>query len=321
MVNSRLQIMKRLILVWTFCFCAKTFSTAATAPAWPHEGSDLRPDQAVTWGSLENGFRYALLPNAEPPGRITLRLWVGSGSLQEADDQQGLAHFLEHMAFNGTKHVAAGEMVEYFQRLGRSVGPDVNAHTSFEETVYKLDLPGNSPELLRDGLRLLRDYADRMLFEPEELDKERGIILNEMRLRDSVDYRTTKAAVAFAWPESRIPERGPIGTEEVIKTAPRERFLDFDRTWYRPERTVLVAVGAVDGEDLAAAIREHFGDWQAGDVKAEPPMGEVIARAGQARLHTEAEASATYVTLQRVRPHDASPDSVEKRTREARWRT
>jgi zinc protease len=110
-------------------------------PVWPHEASDLKPDPKVVFGRLPNGLRYQILPHAEPPKRVSLRLHLEAGSLMEEDDQQGLAHFLEHMAFNGTKNYPAGEMVEFFQRLGMAFGADTNAHTSFDETVYKLELP------------------------------------------------------------------------------------------------------------------------------------------------------------------------------------
>ena len=143
------------------------------ADPFARQTSDLQTDPAVQAGILENGLRWVILPWSEPPQRVSLRLLVEAGSLQETERQKGLAHLIEHMAFNGTRNFSAGEMVEYFQRLGMAFGPDTNAHTWWRETVYKLELPENREELLRDGLKLLRDYADGMLLETEEIEKEK----------------------------------------------------------------------------------------------------------------------------------------------------
>ncbi len=167
----------------------KTQQVASPIPL-AQDTSDIKTDPAVKWGVLENGMRYAIMKNAEPPKRVSMRLFVDTGSLMEEDNQQGLAHFLEHMAFNGSKHFPAGEMVEYFQRLGMGFGADTNAHTGFNETVYKLEMPDSNPELLSQGFQLMRDYADGMLLGAPEIDKERGVILSEKRTRDSVGWRT-----------------------------------------------------------------------------------------------------------------------------------
>ncbi|MFT4550929.1 MAG: zinc protease, partial [Verrucomicrobiales bacterium] len=219
---------------------------AKKAPAWGFETSDLKPDPEITFGTLGNGLRYVILPNAEPPERTSLRLYVDAGSLMETEKQRGLAHFIEHMAFNGTKNFPGGKMVEYFQRLGMSFGGDTNAHTSFKETVYKLELPKPDEKLLREGLQLFRDYADGMLLTQNEIEKERGVILSEKLTRDSPDSRTMEAAFDFALPDSIISKRLPIGTKEVIKGAGRDTFVDFYKKWYTCDRMVFVAVGAVE---------------------------------------------------------------------------
>ena len=144
----------------TFSFAQNAVMEDKNAPIpLPHEDSDIKTDSAVNWGLLENGLRYAILPNPEPPNRVSMRLFVDAGSLMEADNQQGLAHFLEHMAFNGTTNFPAGEMVEYFQRLGMGFGNHTNAHTSFNETVYKLELPNNEQAMSDEAIKLMRDYA------------------------------------------------------------------------------------------------------------------------------------------------------------------
>ena len=141
------------------------------AGQWPQEGSDLKPDPKAVFGRLDNGLRYVVLPHDEPPGRASLRIYMDVGSLMEADDQQGMAHFLEHMAFNGSRHFPGGEMVEYFQRLGMGFGADTNAHTSFKETVYKLELPRVDEKMFTEAFELFRDDLDGMLLGQEPLPR------------------------------------------------------------------------------------------------------------------------------------------------------
>ncbi|NCF93838.1 MAG: insulinase family protein, partial [Verrucomicrobiaceae bacterium] len=131
--------------------------------AWPQKASDIPPDARLHFGQLANGLRHVTMRHAEPPGRVSIRLYVHAGSLMEKDNQRGLAHFLEHMAFNGTSHFKGTEIVEFLQRLGMAFGPDINAHTSFDETVYKLDLPDVKEETIDQGLTIMRDWADGML--------------------------------------------------------------------------------------------------------------------------------------------------------------
>ena len=149
----------------TFCImirqlCALFLIACTAAAQWPQENSDLKPDPKAVFGKLDNGLRYVILPNKEPPGRASIRIYMDVGSLMEEDDQQGMAHYLEHMAFNGSRHFPGGEMVEYFQRLGMGFGADTNAHTSFKETVYMLELPKVETKMLGEGMQLFRDYLD-----------------------------------------------------------------------------------------------------------------------------------------------------------------
>src|SRR5512142_817096 len=137
----------------------------------------LKPDPAAIWGRLPNGLRYVVLPNKEPRDRASLRLVVGSGSLYETDDQRGLAHYLEHMAFNGSTHYAPGTLVEFFQRMGMNFGGDTNAYTSFDHTAYMIELPDTKPATLEEGLRVFADYAGGLFLQEAMVDKERGIIL------------------------------------------------------------------------------------------------------------------------------------------------
>jgi len=286
--------------------------------AWAHEEPGaLPPREDVVYGVLDNGMRYAILPWQEPPGRASLRLYVNAGSLMEEEDQRGLAHFIEHMAFNGTENFAPGEMVEFFQRLGMRFGADTNAHTGFDETVYKVELPEVREAYLEEGFTLLRDYADRMLLLEEEIEDERGVILAEKRARDSVEYRTLQAYWDFIFPRSRIPGRFPIGTVEVIRNAPREEFVAFYETWYRPERMAFVVVGDIEPEAIEARIEAHFGDMSApAPAPAPVDLGEVLQPELAARLHTEPEARTTDIGVVSLAPFDASLAPMERRARE-----
>lgn len=279
----------------------------------PHEASDIPTDPAVTWGVLENGLRYAILPNEEPPNRVSLRLYVDAGSLMEAENQQGLAHFLEHMAFNGTKNFPAGEMVEYFQRLGMGFGNHTNAHTSFNETVYKLELPNSEEKMIDEGIQLLRDYADGMLLLPDEIEDERGVIMSEKRTRDSVSWRTFVEQLKFAFPEHRLSRRLPIGTEEVIQKAPRERFVEFYENWYTANRMALVVVGDIEVEQATSLIKKHFADMESREKRKAPEMGKVSDRKFATHYHHEEEAGETSVSIEALQSRIDPPDDAARR--------
>lgn len=292
------------------------FTTSLCAADWPQDASDLKADPKAQFGTLENGLRYVILPHDEPPGRASIRIYMDVGSLMEEDDQQGMAHFLEHMAFNGSRHFKGGEMVEYFQRLGMGFGADTNAHTSFKETVYMLELPKVEPKYIAEGLQLFRDDLDGMLLGETEIDKERGIILSEKLSRDSIEYRTMIAGYKFAMPESILPQRMPIGQEDTIKSMKRQRFVDFYKKWYTPKRATIVAVG--DFKDTAAVkaeIEKQFSDAKPqGEDSKDPNLGKVSYGYGIiAKLHTEMEAEALTISVEIPRPAKNKPDSAATR--------
>ena len=307
------MMLRTLSLLCLFATGLPRLLTAADAIPLAHEGSDIPADPAVKWGLLENGLRYAILPNAEPPNRVSMRLFVDAGSLMENYDQQGLAHFLEHMAFNGTKNFPAGEMVEYFQRLGMGFGNHTNAHTSFNETVYKLELPNSDAAMIDEGMKLFRDYADCMLLLAGEIDEERGIILSEKRDRDSVSWRTFVEQIKFAFPEQRLSSRMPIGTDEVISKAPRKRFVEFYENWYTPNRMAVVVVGDVEVAAIEKLISTHFADMAAREKRPSPPMGEMSKRGFATHYHHEVEAGETSVSIEVFKPRVDPPDNSERR--------
>ena len=284
--------------------------------SWPQEQSDLKPDPSVVYGRLENGMRYVLMPNDTPKGRVSLRLLVAAGSLMETEDQRGLAHFLEHMAFKGSQNMPAGDLVQYLQRLGMAFGADTNAHTSFENTVYQLELPSNDAGLVDKSLLVMRETADRLLILGAELDKERGVILSEERMRDTPDYRATVSNFEFLLPDSLIPHRFPIGVDSVIETAPRQRLVDFYRTWYRPERLTLIVVGAIDSAPLAEKIKTRFESMRAvTPPRPNPDIGTIAPRSATARLFSDPDGQ-TRVSLQSASYADPGADTRASRERD-----
>lgn len=218
------------------------------------------PDPSLVQGTLPNGFRYVLLENTTPEKRVSMHLDIQVGSMHEKDEQRGIAHFLEHMLFNGSTHFEPGELVEYFQSIGMRFGADANAHTGFYETVYDIFLPSGEQKNIDDGLLVLSDYAEGALLLESEVERERGVILAEKRERDSVSYRTFKAGLEFELPGSRITERLPIGTESVIQNTDRALLKSFYDTWYRPENMILVMVGDFDTAIAENLIEKHFAE-------------------------------------------------------------
>lgn len=232
---------------------------AAFAEAdFAHEASDLPADPAVRYGVLENGMRYAIMPNDTPTGTASMRLIFNVGSFAEDEDQRGLAHFIEHMAFNGTTNVPEGEMVTLLERYGLEFGPDTNAFTSQEVVGYQLDLPSNDEDLINIGLFLLRETASEIVFDAEAIDRERGVVLGEMRFRDTPVNRYFEAFYDFHYPDTIITDRMPIGTTEVITTAQPEQFQRYYDEYYVPERAFLVVVGDVDPDQIEDKITNGF---------------------------------------------------------------
>lgn len=223
--------------------------------------SDINADPAIRFGKLANGMTYIIMKNATPPGTASLRLRIGGGSMMENDTQRGLAHFLEHMAFNGSKAVPEGDMIKILERHGLQFGPDTNAFTNFDETVYELDLPKVGDDDLNTGLFLLRETAGNLLLAPDAIDRERGVILGEERARDTPDTHSYMKWAATAYDGQKYPVRLPIGLIDIIKTAPRERFADFYNSFYRPELATIVVVGDVDPAAIETKIKAKFSDW------------------------------------------------------------
>jgi zinc protease len=241
---------------------ALTLVAAAQTPAQqsslPLE-QPLPVDTAVRTGQLANGLRYYIRRNARPANRVSLRLAVNVGSVYEEPDQRGLAHFLEHMAFNGTENFKPGELITFLESIGARFGPHVNAYTSFDETVYMLDVPTDRPGYVDRGMLALHDFAAGMLLLPEEIDKERGVVIEEWRGRLGAGTRLLDKQMPVLLAKSRYAERLPIGTPEVLKGFPRQRLLDFYRKWYRPDQMAVIIVGDVDAAEAQKMVEQRFG--------------------------------------------------------------
>ncbi len=290
--------------------------TQAAAPAWPQAKSDLPADPDVRFGVLANGMRYAIMKNATPVGQTSLRLRIGSGSLEESDADQGLAHVLEHMAFKGSAKVPAGEMIKILQRKGLAFGPDTNAQTGWSETVYMLDLPHSDEDTLDTGLMLMRETAGNLTLDAKALASERGVVLSEERLRDTPAYRAEVQQIDLWLTGQLAARRFPIGLVDVITKAPISQVRAFYEANYRPERGVLIAVGDFDPGQMEAKIRAGFSDWHGvGPATREPVLGQPVKR-GETFKVIALPGASTHVAITWERPHDPTPDSMGKEQRE-----
>jgi zinc protease len=301
----------RLSLIALAAALAAAAGTVAYAQAtpWPQAGSDLTPDPDVRFGTLPNGMRYAIRRNATPPGQASMRLRIDAGSLHEAEDQRGLAHFIEHMAFNGTTHLPENEFIHRLERHGLRFGPDTNASTDFRQTVYKLDLPQSNAETIDTAFYLLREVASEIAFAPAAIEGERSVIHAEERTRAGPQLRIVMDQLGYLMRGQRLPTRFPLGTAQVISTAQRERFTAFYNAYYRPERATLIVVGDVDPAAMETQIRARFGDWRGrGAAGRDPDLGAVAARRTEARVFVEA-GGPSQVNLAWVRPADLRPDT------------
>ena len=240
-----------LLLIWGFANGQTTNNTP------------LPLDPAVRTGKLSNGFTYYIRRNTEPKDRATLYLVNKVGSVLENDNQQGLAHFMEHMSFNGTTHFPKNELVNYLQKAGVRFGSDLNAFTSFDETVYQLPIPTDDAEVFNNGIQIMRDWAQEATLDPVEIDKERGVILEEKRLGKGADQRMQEKYLPVIFNNSRYAQRIPIGTEEVLKNFKPETLRQFYTDWYRPDLQALIIVGDINVDAVEKMIKTKFGDLKA----------------------------------------------------------
>ena len=235
----------------------------------------LPPDPEVVTGVLDNGLRYFVHENGSPENRALLRLVVNVGSILEDEDQLGLAHFVEHMAFNGTRNFDKSALVDYLESIGMAFGPHLNAYTSFDETVYMLQVPMDDPEALSNAFQILQDWAGGQLFDPEEVDKERGVVVEEWRGSRGAQARVQDQQLPVVFEGSLYAERLPIGKPEVLETAPPETLRRFYDDWYRPSLMAVVAVGDFDAAQIEGMIKEYFSGLQEPENPRPRTMAEV----------------------------------------------
>ncbi len=303
---------RRLVIVFIFVFAALSAAPAivftqsqTTAPPRFNLQDTIPFDQAIHAATLPNGVKYFVRQNARPERRVSLRLAVKAGSMEEADDQQGLAHFIEHMAFNGSTHFKPGALVSTFEAIGARLGPHVNAYTSFDETVYMLDLPTDKPEIVASGLTALADFAGGLTLDPAEVEKERGVVIEEWRGGLGAGSRVRDKQIPVLYLSSRYAQRLPIGKPDVIRTAPVARLRALYDTWYRPERMAVVAVGDIDTQQMENAIQTNFAPLKARATAAKPPDGTVpILHQLAVSLVTDPEVTQSSVQIVRKRPKE-----------------
>ncbi|MGZ5940263.1 MAG: M16 family metallopeptidase [Rhizomicrobium sp.] len=289
---------------------------AAPVTPWPQLTSDLPADPDVLFGTLPNGMRYAIRKNNSPKGAVSVRLRMAVGSLMERDNEQGIAHMLEHMAFRGSRNVADGDVVRKLQSLGLTFGADTNAFTQATQTVYMFDMPKNDAASIDTSILLMREIAGNLNIDQSALDTERNVVLAEAHLRDVPAAHLQKSSLSFLYGGRTASALTPIGLEDVIAHANARLVRDFYDTWYRPERATLVIVGDVDPAEIEAKIKASFSDW-----KARAPARKAITYTPPAqhpapvKLFVEPGAQ-TFVMFDWIKPFDATPDSKAEETRE-----
>ncbi|MFQ5709964.1 MAG: M16 family metallopeptidase [bacterium] len=249
-----------LLLVWSFQMTTGFLQAQVvdSKPIGLDWNQKLPVDPKITVGKFDNGLTYYIRVNKKPAKRAELRLVVNAGSVLEEDDQQGIAHFVEHMAFNGTKHFAKQEIVDYLESVGMRFGPDINASTSFDETVYMLQVPTDKAEILETAFQILEDWAHNVSFNEAEVDNERGVVIEEWRLGRGAAARMRDKQFPILFHDSRYARRLPIGKREILDSAHSETLRRFYRDWYRPDLMAVIAVGDFDKSRMEDLIIQHF---------------------------------------------------------------
>jgi zinc protease len=287
-------------IIWGLFFIYLFFQNPVFAQET--EFSDLMAvipvDSTITKGTFDNGLTYYIKENKKPEKRALLWLVVNAGSVLEDEDQQGLAHFVEHMAFNGTKNFGKNEIIDYMESIGMQFGPEVNAYTSFDETVYMLEVPTDSSEYIEKGFQILEDWAHQISFDPEEIEKERGVIIEEWRLGRDAGTRMLDKQLPVIFKDSKYAERLPIGKKEIIENFDRPTLLRFYKDWYRPDLMAIIAVGDFDRNFIGNLIKQHFAEIPLiADPRKKSPVAVPDHDKTLFAIATDPEATRTTVEL------------------------
>jgi zinc protease len=325
---SRAQVLR----IWALVVCAlgaagsEPRALAAEQAAPPSPPQELRPDTPlpvdpqVRHGVLANGVRYYVRANTRPERRAELRLVVNAGSILEEDDQRGLAHFLEHMAFNGTESFEKQELVHYLESVGMRFGPDLNAYTSFDETVYMLTIPTDSQHVVETGFQILGEWASGISLDSAAIEGERGVVVEEWRSRLGAQERVSEAQMPVLVRGSRYVDRRPIGLRETLETFPHEALRRFYRSWYRPDLMAVVAVGDFDAAQVEGMIRGRFGALPAGASAPPRPAHDVPAHGETLFLTTtDPELTTTRVEVLHKQPRAPSRTVADYRATLIEW--
>src|SRR6185503_10273805 len=291
-------IFRRIAAAYAIVVCVLVAAPASAQSL----SSKLTLNPAIHVGKLPNGLTYYIRKNDQPAKRVSLRLAVKAGSIDEADDQRGLAHMLEHMAFNGTTHFQPGELVAYFESVGVAFGPHVNAYTSYDETVYMLNVPTDRAGALDRGLQALSDVAGGMSLMDKEIDKERGVVLEEWRQRLGVASRLQGITDRAVYGRSKYAERLPIGLPDTIQHFPYQRLRDFYRDNYTPDRIAIIVVGDLDAAAAEQLIRQYFAPLPKRKSAKRPVYPVPAHNDTRVAVATDAEAQASTLSVFHTRP-------------------
>ncbi len=318
--------MKQRLLLPVFSATLACVSAIAQVPAQPPAPPSPKDAQAlyaplpldttITRGRLPNGITYYIRANQKPEKRAELRLVVNAGSVLEDDNQQGLAHFVEHMAFNGTKNFPKQELVNFLESVGVRFGADLNAYTSFDETVYMLQVPTDTPSIMNKGFDILEDWAHLVSFDDEEIDKERGVIIEEWRLGRGAGARIRDKQFPVVFRNSRYAVRLPIGKKEILESFKHDTLRRFYSDWYRPDLMAVVAVGDFDKGQIEALIKKHFSAVPARTSERKRPLYSVPENQETLfAIATDPEETTTEVSLNFK--HDVESDTLVRDYRRA----
>jgi zinc protease len=283
---------------------------AAGDSTWFYKNSDIPPDPAWQFGTLPNGLRYAVRRNALPEGQVSIRLRIDAGSLNEADHERGWAHFVEHLAFRGTKSFGDREARHLWQQLGASFGSDTNASTDPTETIYQLDLPHADRPSLDKSLAILAEMADSALFDPAMVEAERKIVLAEKGRRPEIAVKVDAVARPLFYSGLTYEKRDPIGTDATLAAATAEGLRSFYERWYRPERATLILVGDADPAMLVELVEKHFSSWRPSGPPPQEPDDGRVAEVSEAVASIAYPGAPISLTAAWVRPHVDSPNTV-----------
>ena len=289
----------------------------AAAEAAKPAAEPLKEDAGLLKGTLPNGFSYIIRHTSEPAGRGSVRLFVNTGSLNEDETNQGISHFIEHMVFNGSTHFKRGELIPTMQKLGLGFGGDANAYTSLLQTVYMLDLPNLQDETVGFALTIMRDFADGAALTDDAIDHERGIVISELKARDSVSYRAGIQGLRQMVGGTRVPDYLPIGLEETIKNAPYEVVRKYYRENYLARRMTLIATGDFDPKEMEKKIVDSFASMADIPDHPRPAIGTPSNLGADELIIPNPEKANTQISASIVNPWEDKEDSLEQRMEDA----